>query len=210
MLEKNSDKLTFILSQEDRVFYEKICDISGYNPITRLSIDVRKLLPSIIVNFQKTLSRNKYDTFFDVGNNKGYDTQEYYEEKFMLFPRSLQQKLKYDPKVHVNKIRVEGTNEEKTIRGVEFKIGLYINENTIVERLFYVNGFNPVSRYSYELYCCFYNASEEIFEYVRNSDIKNIWDDYDLINTKGFNIEQIWGLTMEQRKKMIWSIRKKY
>ena len=39
----------------------------------------------------------------------------------------------------------------KTIKGVECKFGLYINNNPIVERKFYVDNYNPACRFSTEI-----------------------------------------------------------
>jgi hypothetical protein len=109
--------------------------------------------------------------------------------------------MRYNPQVITQKI------EEKTIRGVECKIGLYINDKPIVERIFYVDGFNPVARWSVDVVDAVVEIAEAIENKIKKSDIKNMWDDYDLINIRGLSINQIRELSPINRNEMLRKLR---
>jgi len=110
--------------------------------------------------------------------------------------------MRYNPQPIVQQI------EEKVIRGVECKIGFYINDKTIVERLFYVDGFNPVARWSVDLIDTVVEVGNTIFNHIKRDDIDNMWDDYDLINIKGLSINQIRELPPAKREEMLRKLRK--
>ena len=101
-----------------------------------------------------------------VGNNKSYDLIDYPESGVNLWGDEY-----YDP-ISVNKVI-----GELKLNGVECKIRLYINDKLIVERDFYVKGFNPVARYSYDVT----NAVREISDSIRRI-IK--WMDYDYMQNE--------------------------
>ncbi len=60
-----------------------------------------------------------------------------------------------------------------------------------MERVFYVDGFNPVARWSMDLIDVVCEVADGIFNQIRKNDIKNMWDDFDLISKKGMSINQI-------------------
>jgi hypothetical protein len=108
----------------------------------------------------------------------------------------------YNPQPIVQQI------EEKTIRGVECKIGFYINNKPIVERTFYVDGFNPIARWSTELVDEVSSITNTIRAKILHTDVKNMWDDYDLINIKGLSINQIRELSPVKREEMLRRLRR--
>jgi len=192
--------------QNETLLCEKIFDADKFNPFTRYSIDIRDILPRAITKLQKTLSRRSYDVFVDTGRidvndvdseNGGYDLYKYYTKMINLYPIEWRNSMRYNPQSVVQKI------EHKTIRGVPCKIGLYINENPIVEREFFVDGFNPVAKESYDLTTAVVEIANQIFEKIKISDVKNMWDDYDLINYRGLSINQIRELPTYKRKEML-------
>lgn len=205
MNEKNySNTFRFALYQGNVIFCEKIFDADQFNPYTRYSVDIRDILPKAITKLQKVLSRKKYEVTIDCGRidendekRKIYDFFHYNQDIINSFPAQWRNELRYNPESIVQQI------EDKVIKGVECKIGFYINENPIVERLFYVDGFNPVARWSLDVV----NAVVEIADAIRNkiitNDIKNMWDDYYLINVKGLNINQIRELSPIKREELL-------
>ena len=96
----------------------------------------------------------------------------------------------------------------KVIKGVECKIGLYINDNPIVERIFFVDGFNPIAKFSTDVVEEVVDTADRIFEHIKKSDIQNMWDDYDLINVRGLSINQIRELSHGKRAHLLRSIRR--
>jgi hypothetical protein len=187
----------FTLLQGNVLLCEKVFDADKFNPFTRYSIDIRDILPRAITKLQKVLSKKKYDIMLDCGSNTYYDLYHYTQDMIDLYPQEIKNDLRYYPQTIVQQI------EEKTIRGVECKIGFYINENPIVERLFYVDGFNPVARYSVDVVDTVVEITNCIFDKIKGNDIKNMWDDYDLINVRGMSINQIRELSSGKREELL-------
>jgi hypothetical protein len=203
---ENNNVFRFSLYQGDVLLCEKIFDADQFNPFTRYSIDIRDILPRAITKLQKTLSKRSYDAVVEVGRrdlsvvggeNHVYDLFGYHQSMINSYPQHYRNEMRYNPQPVVQQI------EEKVIRGVECKIGLYINENPIVERLFYVDGFNSVARWSVDLTDAVVEIADSIFEKIKKNDIKNMWDDYDLINYKGLSINQIRELSSSKREEML-------
>ena len=204
---ENSNVFRFSLHQGETLLCEKIFDADQFNPFTRYSIDVRDILPRAITRIQKTLSRRGYDVMLETGKNddgemQTYDLFGYRQDMINTYPREWRNDMRYNPQAVVQKI------EEKTIRGVPCKIGLYINENPIVEREFFVNGFNPVARQSLDLTYVVIDIVDTIEAKIKRNDKKNMWDDYDLINYKGLSINQIRELHPAKRADMLRRLRR--
>jgi len=206
-----SNTFRFALYQGNLLLCEKIFDADQFNPFTRYSIDIRDILPRAITKLQKVLSKKKYDIIFDVGRidttsedseSVYYDMYHYAQNIIESYPQRIRNDFKYNPQTIVQQI------EDKTIRGVECKIGFYINENPIVERLFYVDGFNPVARYSVDVVDAVVDITDRIFYQIKGNDIKNMWDDYDLINIRGLSINQIRELSTPKRIEMLRRLRR--
>jgi len=201
----------FSLYQNDVLFCEKMFDADKFNPFTRYSIDIRDILPRAITRLQKTLSRRSYDVIIGVGRLDGlddeseeqiYDLYGYHQKMINSYPKEWRTDMRYNPQSVTQQI------EQKTIRGVPCKIGLYINENPIVEREFFVDGFNPVARQSLDIMYAVTEITDMISEKIKKSDIKNMWDDYDLINYRGLSINQIRELSPFKREEMLRRLRR--
>lgn len=200
MNDKNySNTFRFSLYQQDVLLGEKIYDADKFNPFTRYSIDIREILPKAITKLQKVLSRKRYETSFL--NYPEYDFFKYNQKVLNSYPTIIKNDLKYHPETIIQEI------EDKTIKGVECKIGFYINDNPIVERLFYVDGFNSVSRWSTDVLETVIEIGDGIIDFIKLKDIRNMWDDYDLIHIKGLSINQIRDLSSHKRKELLRRIR---
>lgn len=192
---ENNNLFKFSLCQEDVILCEKIFDADLYNPFTRYSIDIRDLLPQAITKFQRVLSKKQYDVSVEVGSNVEYELFEHYKKS--AYDKKVGEFFKYNPEIK------EYSIDDKVIKGVECKLGLYINENPIVERIFYVDGFNPVSRFSVDVTYEVFEMVERIKESIKRSDINNMWDDYDMINKRGLSINQIRELSPYKRAEIL-------
>lgn len=195
---ENNNKFRFSLYQEDVLFCEEMFDADQFNPLTRYSIDIRDILPRAITRLQKVLSKKNYETYV----SEELDLYEYYKKMINTYPQSKRQAMKYKPESITYQV-LDSFGEMKTIKGVECKIGFYINEKPIVERVFYVDGFNPVSRLSLDVVEVVDDIINQIFTKIKESDIKNIWDDYDLINYGGYSINEIREFTYPMRKDIL-------
>lgn len=197
-----SNVFRFSLTQGETLLCEKMFNADNFNPFTRYSIDVRDILPKAITRLQKALSKRSYDVVAEVGRNESgeeveYDILGYYHEMLNKYPKGWRNGMRYDPKSITQHI------EQKTIRGVPCKIGLYINENPIVEREFFVDGFNPVAKFSIDIMYLVIEITDIIEKKIKNSDVKNMWDDYDLINYRGLTINQVRELPNHKRADML-------
>jgi hypothetical protein len=194
MVEKEyKNMFKFSLYQEDVLLCENVFDADQFNPFTRYSIDIREILPRAVTKLQKTLSKKSYDTQL----SEDFDLYQYHQRMINLYPVELRSSMRYNPQPFVQQI------EEKTIRGVENKIGFYINDKPIVERTFYVDGFNPVARWSLDIVDAVNEISNAIYQQIKKIDIKNMWDDYDLINTYGYSISQIREFAPAKREDLL-------
>lgn len=208
---EHNNVFRFSVYQGNVLMCEKMFDADKFNPFTRYSIDIRDILPRAITRLQKTLSKRSYDVFADTGRidindvdseNDGYDLHEYHQKMINLYPREYRDVMRYSPQSITQQI------EHKTIRGVPCKMGLYINENPIVEREFFVDGFNPVAKQSIDIVDVVTNIADIISEKIKKSDIKNMWDDYDLINYRGLSINQIRELSNYKREEILRRLRR--
>ena len=206
-----SNVFRFSLHQGDVLLCEAMFDADQFNPFTRYSIDVRDILPRAITKIQKTLSRRSYDVVAEVGRvdvndsesvHHVYDLYAYHQKMVNTYPKEWRNRMRYNPQSVVEQI------EHRTIRGVPCKIGLYINENPIVEREFYVDGFNPVARQSLDIMYVVTDIAEAIEAKIKKNDIRNMWDDYDLINYRGLSINQIRELHPAKRAEMLRRLRR--
>lgn len=183
----------FILEQEDVVLFEKIFDGDAISPHTRNFVDIRPCLQGLIRQIQRGLSLNHYDHIFAVNNEVVYDFIDEHNKMLENYEPYGNDEMIYDPKPITKKV------DGKEIKGVYCKIGLFINENLIVEREFYVDNFNPECRWSNELISMMNDVVEKIQTKILDKDKQNIWDDYDIINRTGMTIAQVRGLANSER-----------
>lgn len=203
MSEKSHENtFKFGVYQGKSILVEKIFTADVFNPVIRYSVDIRDMIPSIIFKLQKTMSKRNLNCLYRRGELKGSGIEPIYdligEYKKILDGKVIgyTNKLSRPPVVTQN---INGKN----ITGVECKFGLYINNNPIVERNFYVDEFNPASRFSVDLVDVVNDISDEIFSNLKSNDVNHMWQDYDLINTYGIYIHQIRDLSKDMRKKLL-------
>jgi hypothetical protein len=196
MSEKQENFFKFKVYQGNNVLFENIFTADSFNPAIRYSVNIRELIPTYISMLQKTLSKRNLNFVINVGKGKTYNLLKEYRSRITPKINKDENKL-----THPNVITQ--TILGKTIRGVECKFGLYINNKPIVERVFYVDNYNPAIRFSVDLKECIDNIVEDIINNLIKLDIKHMWDDYDLINTYGLYIQQIRDLELGERDELI-------
>ena len=83
-------------------------------------------------------------------------------------------------------------------------------EGKIVKKvsLLFVDGFNVISRWSVDIVCVVNEIVDMIFNHIKKSDIRNMWDDYDLINIMGLTINQIREFPLLKREEMLRKLRR--
>ena len=197
-VQENNFKFTLYIG--DEVINETIFNADVFNPVTRYSVDIRSEISSIISRLQKTLSRRNLTFKYDFNDEVSYDFLKEYKDDVKLEGNSFVSKL---TQPETSKITINN----RIISGVEFKFGLYINDNPIVERNFFVEGYNPATRFSIELSSLINDITHEIYSFLKKEDIKHMWDDYDLINVYGLYINQIRDLSKQRRSELLLNIK---
>lgn len=198
-LDFNKD-FRFVLQQNDVTLYERIFDANVISPITRNYIDIRRDLYDIIKDVQELLSEDLFETDF-VFEEDSYNFLKEYKKELRKYPKNIQKELIYNPEISVKEI-----DDGRVLRGVNCRFGLYINENLIVERYFYVENFNPECRWSLSLIDGMNKITERIYDSIINKDKKNIWDDYNIINRTGMTISQVRELSQRDRNRWLYKI----
>lgn len=202
MNEEKGNVFKFGLYQENDVVSETMFSADVFNPVIRYSVDIRSDVSSIISRLQRVLStRNSQLNFKFDFNDISYDNLKTYKDS--IHGVDINNYLTKLSKPKTKKKTIKGN----VISGVEYKFGLYINNNPIVERIFYVNNYNPNSRFSNELASVTNEIVSSIIEQLKKSDVKHMWDDYDLINHYGLYINQIRDLSKNKREKMLTDIK---
>jgi len=170
--------------------YERIFSADLYNPVVRYSVDIRENIPSIISSIQEILQSNNL-THTNFLNKNSMSYYEYICKINKMHPIKL-----FVPQPYGNK---EDSKTKFQGKGTEFKFGVYINTNPIVERNFYVDKYNPESRFSNELPELLDEIVKYLQNHLRNSDLKHMWNDYDLINIYELTIQKVRDLSKEKR-----------
>lgn len=187
MSENNEKKNLFKIElySKDSIVYESVFDADCYHPITRYSVDIRNQLHGIMKKLKEVLSSNKLNFNFH-GN---IDLLQHYKKEVSKYPQHIKNIInKTQPK---NKM---------------FKFVLSMNDSIIVEREFEVVGFNFNSLFSYNLVNTLHFIKEGIISSIRKSDINLMWEDYDIINTYNYNIQQVRELPETKRKHLLYRI----
>lgn len=186
---------TFTLTQgsEHILFCEKQINANQYSPVTRYSVNLKDVMPRFIYRLQRVLSQKSYSTTFESGGKNVYDFLDMNHKQINSYKPRYRENMLYVPK--------PSNNENK--RGVEFMFVLRMNEHIILEHEFCVEGFNSASRYSNDLVDEFNNVIDSIEAKLRKIDIRNMWDDYDIINKFNMNIKQIRTLSPSDRHRLI-------
>ena len=191
---KQENNFKFGVYLRNEKIYEKIFSADLYNPVVRYSVDIRDKIPSIISNLQNLLQSQD----LNFTNEFGFNTKEYY--KHICKINRMQPIKLFVPTVNKDVILPKTKFQGK---GTEFKFGVYINMNPIVERNFYVEDYNPESRFSNEFYELLNDIVDYLRSYLKKSDHNHMWNDYDLINTYELNIQQVRELSKDRREEFL-------
>jgi hypothetical protein len=169
----------FSLYQGEILLCEKIIDPLDFSPEARYPINIRNILPKSINLLQKVLSKRYYETFAYVGSESYYDLFGYNNSILDSFSPDIKQDLIYNPDYATFSYFDTVANEERVVKGVPCRIGFYANDKPIVERVFYVNGFNPIARYSTDIVDAVSSITDEIYKHLKNLDMEYMIREYE-------------------------------
>ncbi len=183
----NDNKFKLGLYSGNTVVCETIFDADSYNPYVRYSVDIRNELNKILKDFKYLLSdknsSNRLNTYLKT------DTLKYFKSELNKYDSTIKNYYVYRP-----------------TKNIEMKFGLYINDNTVVERLFNVSKLDYDAFQSFDIVIYLNNIKLMIEEKLREKDINLMWEDYDLINTYNMNIQQIRDMDERKRKSLLYKI----
>lgn len=196
---KQQNNFKFGLFLRNEKVAERIFSADLYNPVVRYSVNIREMIPKIIGSLQTTLQSKTEDlTFVD---QFGYNSLAFYKELCEVNDLDYF-KLKV-PTAYQRPNFSNGVKPHMQRNGTEFKFGLYINTNTIVERNFYVDNYNPTARFSNELTSIVNTIVDNLTDHLKGGDLNHMWDDYKIINTYSLNIQQVRELSKERRDEFL-------
>jgi hypothetical protein len=164
-----------------QTIYERIFSADNFNPVTRYSVDIRDYSKSVIKNLQKTLSVK--------------DVNAVIVNKDVLKDRR--------NVLNSNMYRNVQDGIVRTKQIPEFKIGLYINDSPIIERVFSVYNYNPLTRMSVDLSDYLNEVTEEIETTIKRADENRMWEDYLIINHFNIDIKEVRSLSNQDRYKYL-------
>lgn len=205
-VKKQENNFKFGLYLRGEKIFEKIFSADIYNPVVRYSVDIRGRIPTIIENIQKVLQSKELTFDGSFLNDKGkmvsynYNTKNYYKHICKI---NRMHPIKLFVPMNYTKDRDGQPQTKFQSKGTEFKFGVYINSNPIVERNFYVDNYNPDARFSNELPEVLNEVVDYLTSYLKKSDVNHMWADYVLITTYELNIQQVRELSKDKREELL-------
>lgn len=196
---KQENNFKFGIYLRNEVIAEKIFSADQYNPVVRYSVNIREMIPNIISEIQSVLQTNSDVLTFE--NQHGWNNAlDYYK---MLCDVNDLNYFKLKVPVQQQKNNPVSGKPYPMKGGTEFKFGLYINQHPIVERNFYVDGFNPEARFSIDFMKTVRGIVESLETHLVKADRNQMWDDHTLINVYDLNIQQVRELSRERREQLL-------
>lgn len=177
---------------ENETINERVFVADDYNQMTKYQIDLRRLFGSIQKRVQNTLSNTKHNY-----NINGYKVLDYYIKNDIGYGKL---EMPEERDLTINDV---------IYKGVEVKMGFYINDKPIVERSVYVSKYNPKARFSKELHDLVFDIINNIKHKIKKDDLKLEWENYDIINNYNLHISQVRELSKEERGKLLSRVYKK-
>lgn len=177
MSSENEKNLSFVLSKGDKIICERI--------VTDLPIstnaNLRDVLPIVTRDIVSVLSAKEYDTRVKSGGKVIYDLEKYHKKMINLYPKKIRDILLENEALILtehNIPRGDGTIVEyKDV--VECKFGVYICGSPIVERMLYINRFNPLCNQTLEVVEVFNTCVELMKKQIKMGEMNAMWYAYD-------------------------------
>ncbi len=165
------DFYRFVLYLNGQIISQTEFPAYVYNQNVRYFVNIKELAPEFIKSLQGVLSSR--DENLELTFN-GYNLFKEYQKQL-----SINKKVVNAFPAPLNKL--DRINEEEyvegryTNKGEQFKFILYINENHIIERNFYVKNYNPKSRFSADLVETIYDIVSDIKQHIKKNDDVYMW-----------------------------------
>lgn len=193
--EKETYRFALFLNNE--VIAERIFPADVYNQFVRYSINIRELASDMIKGFQNVLQTQDNKLTFEYDN---YDLLDHYINTNHNHLSSKDSKI---VRQSVGKLGEDGfyINPDE-----QFKFILFLNDNHVIERNFFVKRYNPNSRYSVDLMYHFEHVVKDIQNFIKKKDVSVMWEELDLKTHCRLSMDEIRSLTKIDRENLLRKI----
>lgn len=166
-----------VVSVNGEPIQERLMDATPINPPIRHSVNVKPQLSEYMRMLREVLSDETLTT-----NAWGYDLPGEYE------------RLSATHRVHPrNTADLDGET-------VEIRLTIHHNQHVIFDTPRTLHHYNPLCRYSSDLYEVFNYICDSIYGEIVINDRRFMWENHALINHYRYNIMQIKKLTADERR----------
>ncbi len=176
---KYEKDLTFTLSQGENIICERVVDDLYLKVNGRIKI--RNVLPTVTRELLVALSAREYDTTYSVGKKVCYDFLEYRNKIIKSYPLRTREIINTRPEAFTHTITtLDG--EVKEWDGVPIKFSIFYKGCTIpvIERVMYVDRYNPISSQTFEIVETFNYCVALIKEEIKSCEMASMWEQFDI------------------------------
>lgn len=173
---------------QKQLIAERIFTADVYNPSVRYNVDLRRLAPKIMSDFQYVLRlpNRRLNFVAEVGKDQfgesvHYNLDQYYYNGLVL-PKS------------------EEEPED------DFSFSLKRDEHYIIERNFKVPNFNHRSVHSVDIVERVNDWAEKIQAHILKADTRLMWEEYELVSRYNISYQDVRNLAPEKRELMLRKI----
>jgi hypothetical protein len=188
------DQYRFVLYLNDGPILERVFRADVYNVKSRtlnlkdVANDIIKGFRTILSNKDSNLTIDKYLKTYKSGVKFFGLTND--EDKSVRVSLTPEQEL------------LNNANDYYSNANENFKYVLYYND--VIERNFCIKNYNPNARFSLDLTNYFNDIVEKYIEpHIKQKDCDLMWNEYNIKNRHGFDIDTIRQFNAEQKEKMM-------
>lgn len=192
----SKENFKFVLYLNNEPVSEVTFPADTYNQYVRYSVNIKDIAGDMIKKFQTILSTTSNKLNFQYSD---YNLLKMYKDSI---PDNISFK---DSKLYR---KSEGSSDEGyyTNPDEQFKFILYVNDNHVIERNFFVKKFNPESRFSTDLLDYMLEFSDSLQVYLAKKDIENMYEEFDIKNKFNKSITEIRTLNKFDRDNLLKQI----
>lgn len=206
-MNQEENNYSFQLWLGNNLITERIFSGDVYNPFVRYRLDVRDMVPEIIDLLRSALSLRQPTT-----KHHGYNLVKEFETVFKASGVALSDvknnKLAKASVPYEDLYKEKGINRRfnAEVETNVFSFAIYMNSGKIIERDFFVDFYNPETRFSLELKDAVQEITQIIEHHLKVEDRKAQWEDFDLVNKFGFDQHRLRSMPWEERDKIVGKI----
>jgi hypothetical protein len=190
-----TNEFKFGLYLNDYEMYERVFSADVYNQITRYSVNIKKDAKKYINMLQNVLSAKDSELDFNIN---GYNVMDYTTNLTYLLDSH-------------NKDVEDASREESNdslykttyVAPLKFNYVLYINNNIIIEREFYVRNLNLSAIKSVNLNETLDYIVSEIKSKIKEDDLTQMWEEFDIMKYYNMSVTKVRDLRYQERARLL-------